>query len=121
MNIQGSIDLMKLEKVARVNVKGQECILIPIGYNDITVRTGKDGKEQAFLSLNVLERKEPSQYGHTHYVKQGFTAEYRTAKPQDYEEKKKVYLGDMKPSVFETNTQSVAPSEPIDLGDDLPF
>ena len=80
----------------------------------------KDGVERVFLNVAVVERKEKSQFGHTHFI---------TCAPKQEERKDGVnyIFGDLK--VYEPEPQmptaeeiAAAPSIPLtESEDDLPF
>ena len=73
MNLQGSIDLLKLELAGIATIKGKKCLVIPIQENDIYINMNEDLKAKAaYLRLSIFERREVSRYGKTHYVKQSF-------------------------------------------------
>lgn len=123
-NLTGSIDLLKLERAGIATIKGLKCLVIPIQENDIYISADENLKpKSAYLGLSIFARKEASQYGKTHYVKQSFSKEYREAYPQHVQDKP--FLGDMKPFVFE-NKNAVetvdAPTVSTDSEqDDLPW
>ena len=55
-----------------------------------------------YLNVNINERREPSQYGNTHYCKQYLSKQYKDANKAEAGAKSKVYLGDFKPYEFES-------------------
>lgn len=123
-NLTGSIDLLKLNKTGIATIKGVKCLVIPVQENDIFISADEDLKPKAaYLGLNVYARKEASQYGKTHYVKQSFSKEYREAYPQQVQDKP--FLGDMKPFVFENRNAAETVDAPEvsteDDSDNLPF
>jgi len=124
MNLQGSIDLLKLELAGIATIKGKKCLVIPIQENDIYINMNEDLKAKAaYLRLSIFERREVSRYGKTHYVKQSFSTEFRESASKDVLDNKP-YLGDMKPFVFDSNNSAAivyAPMENTDEKDDLPF
>jgi hypothetical protein len=88
------------------------------------ITTGKNGKQ--YLNIELRERREPSQYGHTHYIKQ-------VAKAEQRKEGVNYFIGDMKPSQYQQQQapnpqqqniapqlQGYAPQQQV-LKDDLPF
>jgi hypothetical protein len=76
-NLRGSIDLLKLVKSCVVDIKGVKCVVIPVEFNDIYVSKDEENKAKgAYLSLNIWQRREPSKYGKTHYVKPSFRKEF---------------------------------------------
>lgn len=73
MNLQGSIDLLKLEKAGIATIRNKKCIVIPIEENDLYVSMDENLKAKAvYLGININERREPSRYGETHYCKQSY-------------------------------------------------
>ena len=77
----------------------------------------KDGKERIYLNVAVIERKEKSQFGHTHFI---------TCSPKKEEQKEGVnyIIGDLKEFIPQSNAPSpeevsAAPSVPPSY--DLPF
>ena len=78
MNLTGSIDLLKLEKTGIATIKNKKCVIIPIEENDLYVSMDENLKAKSvYLGLNVNERREPSQFGKTHYCKQSLSKQYR--------------------------------------------
>lgn len=97
MNLQTNINLMRLPKVAVMNVGGEACIVLPIKRNDLYVSMDDRGKVKAvYLDLVHFENREPSQYGDTHLVKQSHSKEYRQAQT-DEQKKAEPILGKSKP------------------------
>lgn len=126
MNLQGSIDLLKLEKAGIATIKNKKCIVIPIEENDLYVSMDENLKAKSvYLGLNINERREPSQFGKTHYCKQSLSRKYRETNKTEAEAKSKVYLGDFKPYEFEGSSNAVAsveaPNAQIEDDDQLPF
>lgn len=126
MNLQGSIDLLKLEKTGIVTIKNKKCVVIPIEENDLYVSMDENLKAKSvYLGLNINERREPSQLGKTHYCKQSLSKQYRDAHKAESESKSKVYLGDFKPYEFEGSSNAAAAVDaPVAQADDdseLPF
>ncbi|MGL5980566.1 MAG: hypothetical protein ACRCZY_06775 [Phocaeicola sp.] len=123
MNLQGSIDLLKLERAGVATIKGLKCLIIPIEENDIYITADEDLKAKgAFISLSVCERREISQYGKTHYAKQSVGKDFRENNKEIAERKKSVYLGDFKPFEFEAEAQPEVSSPEVEVeSDDLPF
>ena len=71
MNLTGSVNLLKLEKAGIATIKNKKCVVIPIEENDLYVIMDENQKAKAvYLNVNINERREPSQYGNTHYCKQ---------------------------------------------------
>lgn len=69
----------------------------------------KNGKK--YLNISINERQEPSQYGHTHYIRM-----------KDKKDDKVVYIGELKPSLYDNQqaqAQQQVPQQQED--DDLPF
>ena len=77
----------------------------------------KDGQEKIFLNIKVVERKEPSQYGHTHFV---------SCEPKDDNDKRdgeSYIFGDLtkfEPKSSSVSTEDVA-AAPSAEEDQLPF
>lgn len=74
------------------------------------------------MGLSIFARREVSQYGKTHYVKQSFSKDFREAYPQQVQEKP--FLGDMKPFVVENKNVAEtveAPAVNVEDDDNLPF
>lgn len=122
MNLQGNINLAKLEKVGFATLKGKRCIVIPVEENDVYIKMDEDGKtlKTAAIGVNIWENREGAdQWGNTHYVQQALSKDAREKNPD-----KKVYLGNMKPkepmqSGNEAMTAQAPEIEPEDDG--LPF
>lgn len=90
------------------------------------IRTGKNGKK--YLSVTVAERRSPSAYGDTHYIK-------AYAKKGTIDARVNLYIGELKPSTYATTTaegaatlaqpqqpqQPMAPDVYLVEGDELPF
>lgn len=79
----------------------------------------KDGKRRLFLNVSVIERKERSQFGHTHFV---------TCSPRKEERREGVnyIIGDLKthepqPSAPSPEEVAAAPAATREDFDDLPF
>lgn len=126
MNLQGSIDLLKLEKTGVATIKNKKCVVIPIEENDLFVNMDENLKAKSiYLGLKINERKEPSKYKKTHYCKQSLSKQYKEANKTEAEAKSKVYLGDFKPYEFEGSSNAAAaveaPAAQIDDADGLPF
>lgn len=126
MNLQGSIDLLKLEKAGIATIKNKKCIVIPIEENDLYVSMDENLKAKAvYLGVNINERRDPSRFGKTHYCKQSLSRQYRDAHKPESEAKSKVYLGDFKPYEFEGSSNAAsavdAPVYKTDDDDQLPF
>lgn len=87
------------------------------------ISTGKNGKK--YLNIEIGERRQPSQYGATHYVK-------ASVKQEQKQEGVNYYIGDLKPSKYDNGGQqqqsavATAPAQPQtfntpDENGDLPF
>lgn len=78
--------------------------------------TLKDGTEKIYLNIKVVERKTPSEYGHTHFI---------SCEPKQEErvEGQNYICGDLKTYVPKTAapTAEQVASSPAASGDDLPF
>lgn len=126
MNLTGSIDLLKLEKTGIATIKNKKCVIIPIEENDLYVSVDENLKAKSvYLGLNVNERREPNQFGKTHYCKQSLSKQYRETNKTEAEAKSKVYLGDFKSYEFEGSSNAAATVEaPViqaEEDDGLPF
>ncbi len=118
--------MLKLEKAGIATIKNKKCVVIPIEENDLYVSMDENLKAKAvYLNVNINERREPSQYGNTHYCKQYLSKQYKDANKAEAEAKSKVYLGDFKPYEFEGSGNAAAtvdaPSLQTDGEDNLPF
>ena len=129
MNLQGKINLLKLEKAGLVMVNGRSgaklCVVIPVEENDIYVSRDESLKPKgAYLSINAWQSNAESgvdQYGNSHSVKQGFSKEFRE-RMSDEELRAKPFIGNMRP--LERKEQPInAPTAQVaaDEYDDLPF
>jgi hypothetical protein len=79
MFLSGSIDLTLLAGAqVQTATDGTQAIIIPIRANDLFYSS----KGHVYLSINVFERKAPSQYGATHDIKQSYSKEKRESLPQ---------------------------------------
>lgn len=126
---RGSIDLLKMKNSGMATIKGVRCLVIPIDGNDLFVTKDEDtGKAKScYLGLQIRERREPNDWGNTHYCKQELSKEFREGAPKEMlEEKKSTYLGNFKPMVWDDSnqcgtvtTEQVAPNDVEN--DDLPF
>ena len=123
MNLNGNIDLLKLSRAGTATIRGVKCLVIPIIENDLYVTEDESHKAKGcYLGLSVCERREVSDKGVTHYVKQRFSKEYRESHTEE-EMGEKPYLGNMKPF----NIERKNPAETVEAAianteeDDLPF
>ena len=128
MDLQGSIDLLKLTNACVATLgktTKKRCVVIPIDDNDLYVKNEDNSTKprSVYLGVNVWERQQPSQYGHTHYIKQSFSKAYREAHTED-DMKNKPFFGDMKPILRQNGATSFdAPAVEMEQQeqDDLPF
>lgn len=128
INLEGSIDLMKLVGSGICTLKGRRCFVALVDENDLFVRqdetTGK--ARSCYLSVNICERKEPSPYGKTHYARQHFGKDFleRIPEPQR-RERGTVYLGDFKPFTFGGNASQTVAAPVVEVAEEeesnLPF
>ena len=129
MNLQGKINLLKLEKAGLVMVNGRSgaklCVVIPVEENDIYVSRDESLKPKgAYLSINAWQSNSESgvdQYGNSHSVKQGFSREFRERMDEE-EMRAKPFIGNLRP--WERKEQPItAPTAEAsaDEYDDLPF
>lgn len=132
MNLQGNINLLKLNKSCVISVPTKEGgkirgVFVPIVENDIYLTTDKEtGKlNAALLGMSVLERREPSDSGMTHYVRPAVGKNFKEARPEDADRLRQTYLGNMKPLTFDTQqAEAMEQAETVQLAepdDDLPF
>lgn len=126
MNLSGSIDLLKLKNAGIATINGKsgakKCVVIPIEENDLYVSMDENLKAKSvYLGFNVWERKEVSQYGKTHSIKQNFSKDFREQLTKE-ELDAKPFIGEMKP-IEKVNAveQVAAPVEEVEEKDDLPF
>lgn len=108
-DLSGSIDLLRMKDSGMATIKGKRCLVIPIDGNDLFVTKDETtGRAKAcYLGLNIRERREPDQWGKTHYCKQQLSKEFRDGAPQELvEEKKNTYLGNFKPLVWDDSNQA---------------
>lgn len=133
----GFINLAKLNNVGIMNVKGKtgtkKCVVIPIEDNDIYIKVEEKTSQQGekytsrhySLGIQIYEKREPDQYGNTHYAKTSVSKKWIEAHTQaEVEEKNNQYLADFKPvEIPDSNQASTipAPTAEADEGDDLPF
>lgn len=126
MNLNGSIDLLKLSRAAVTTINSLQCVVIPITENDIYVtkdqQTGK--AKSAYLSFSAWENKGgANQYGNTHYIKQSFSKDFRERLGDKIKEKP--FLGNAKPINFSGQPQQQQPIQQqpsySQTDDSLPF
>ena len=129
MNLQGKINLLKLEKTGLMMVNGRSgaklCVVIPVEENDIYVSRDESLKPKgAYLSINAWQSNSDSgvdQYGNSHSVKQGFSKEFRDCMSEE-EMRAKPFIGNLRS--WERKEQPIsAPTAQAsaDEYDDLPF
>lgn len=136
MNLQGSINLLKLDKAGLATIDGKSgpklCVVIPVEDNDIYVsRDNALRPKAAYLSFAAWANRGENgvdKYGNSHYVKQSFSKEYREGGTGDGMRDKPI-IGNLKRLVMpdkadrqidradNAQTTHVA----IDSKDDLPF
>ena len=133
----GAINLAKLSNVGIMNIKGKtgtkKCVVIPIDDNDIYIKVEEKTSQQGqkyiskkySLGVQIYEKREPDQYGNTHYAKVVLSKQWIDSHtPQEVEEKNKQYLCDLKPvEIADSNQASTIPAQTAEAedGDDLPF
>lgn len=95
MDFYGQIDLTLLGEIVRQH---------PEAVKKVQTR---DGRAHQYLNINIAERRQPSQYGHTHYVKPGI-------RKADEKPSLNYYIGDLKPSqpAATTNAAPVSAASP---------
>lgn len=130
VNLRGSIDALKYRNACIVTIPGKTCskrgVFIPIDDNDVyvTMEEGSRKANHAFLGMQILQRREASQYGKTHYAKPTYSKNFRDAHPEWTEEGNKTYIGDFETFAFEGgNAADRVESQTVnvDKEDDLPF
>lgn len=134
--IKGNLDLLKYNMACIATVSNPKTgaskrgVFIPFEGNDIYVKndeaTGK--AKRATVGLDIIERKEPSQYGHTHYCKQLLSKEFSEMYPEIAESKRSIYMGDFteyERKIGSSNAAETVEAEPMSVApeeqDDLPF
>lgn len=89
-----------------MDFNGSICVSdIPKQY----LRRGKNGK--FYLSITINERRTPSQYGDTHYIK------VRVPREEASAERKPIYIGDLKPFNYEPKPDDNEPKPDISQPD----
>lgn len=139
VKIVGSINLARLSNVGIMNVKGKsgntkKCVVIPIEDNDLYIKvnekTDMNGNKKVSkiyaLGCEVYEKREPDQYGNTHYAKASVSKSYIESHSQEeVEARNKIYLGDFKPVEIPSSNQAATIAAPtVEASaseDDLPF
>lgn len=110
MDFFGQIDLTALGQIAREHPEA------------VKVIQKKDGTQHKYINISVNERKEPNQFGHTHYIRIGGIPKASQKAGVNY------YVADLKPSVQQQ--AAPAPQQPSSAAssaaangsnDDLPF
>ena len=94
MELYGQIDLAVLGDIVRAHPEA------------VKTFTTKDGKTHKCINITIGERKTPSTYGHTHFLKVG------------------VFVGDLKPSQQAEPPKQAQPAQQqttTKKDDDLPF
>ena len=129
MNLTGSIDLMRLEGVGFKTIQGKtcakRCLVIPVEDNEIFVTMDENLRAKAaYYSMGIYQRQSVSEHGATHYAKPVVSKKFADANPELAEKRRKTYIGDFKPYVFEggdaankVQAEVVTP----EADDDLPF
>lgn len=111
MELYGQIDV---DAFARIVKEHPECI---------KVVQKRDGTAHRYLNINISERREPDQYGRTHYIKAGVPK-------ANQKQGVNYYIADLKPSANQAapqpqqqyNTPAPSPApEPQSSSDPLPF
>ena len=73
--------------------------------------TDKNGAPRKYIWVDILEKREPDQYGATH-----------TIVFYNKDTREKIYLGDFKPQEFgQSGTAPAAPASQDEASDDLPW
>jgi hypothetical protein len=121
-NIAASIDLLSIEGAKRTTTaSGKDVVVIDLGAS----RAMPHNNGKVYLSLDIKERKEPDQFGKTHFITESRTKEEREAKTQ------LPIIGSGKAFTFTENKPKPAKlrvvAEPYegrkvdDEGDEIPF
>lgn len=128
-NLNIDINLLKLSRAGVTTIHGLRCVVIPTDENDIYVsqdaQTGKP--KAAYLRVTAWANKNGvDQYGHSHYMKQSFSKEYRNTHPDA--NRNAPILGNGKPVQVQGGaTPSAQPpitnpaNTSLDNDEDLPF
>lgn len=98
-SLVGQIDLLSLVESRIQTVDGQECIVIPKGFNpSIFVTTTKNGGRKAYLDI-VVRESPGNQFGNTHFVKAqvGKTTREKLGLSKDDLVKYSPIIGNLKP------------------------
>lgn len=77
----------------------------------------RDGKTRLYVNVSVVERKQPSQFGNTHFI----SCEPRR---EERREGANYIIGDLKrydPQPYAPTAEQVAAAPPMRADDDLPF
>lgn len=134
--IMGNLDLLKYEMACITTITNPKTgvskrgVFIPFEGNDIYVKTDEvTGKaKRATVGLDLIQRKEVSQYGHTHFCKQVLSKEFREMYPEKAEAKRSVYMGDFKEyerEIGSGNAVNTVEAEPMNVSpeeqEELPF
>ena len=129
MNLQGKINLLKLEKTGLMMVNGRSgaklCVVIPVEDNDIYVSRDESLKPKgAYLSINAWQSNSDSgvdKYGNSHSVKQGFSKEFRERMGEE-EMRAKPFIGNLSPLERKEKPISAPTAQAsADEYNDLPF
>lgn len=124
-NLSLNVDLLKLSKAGIAKIHGIKCLVVPIEENDLYIKVNQDdgSPRGCYLSMSAWERKEVSQYGDTHLVKQSFSKAY-----QETHDKAEIdaapIIGNGKPIVPKSGVERVeAPivDAQVENESDLPF
>lgn len=129
MNLEGNLNLLKMNKACIINVQGREKkvagLFLPIEENDIYLTRDESGKlTKALIGLNIHELREPFEDGSTHYVKFKVGKKFLESHPLEAEALKKVFPCNLKPFTFDDEQKKVvatAPSVAVDDVVNLPF
>lgn len=128
-NLRGSIDLLKYENSCVVALKSKATgttkrgVFIPLKENDVYVTEDEQHKAtHAFAGLLINQRREPSQYGKTHYCKQSLSKLFIESDKELAAKRSQVYLGDFEPYNFEGgNASERISTEEAESEEELPF
>lgn len=99
-NLYGSIDLTILGNIVRQH---------PSLVREVTF---KDGTVHKFLQVDVSERKQPSDKGHTHYIK-------ASCKKEAQVQGVNYFVADLKPSTYGNQPQQAVVQAPVATATDV--
>lgn len=134
----GFINFARLENVGIMDIKGKsatkKCVVIPVDDNDIFIKIDEKVNEQTGeiyiqrlfnLGIEILEKREPDQWGNVCYAKLSTSKEWINAHtPQQLEVRNRIYLGNFKSVTIQSSNQATTMDSPtVEVGekDEVPF